>query len=783
MTLGQSVLRKDVEGKVTGRARYTDDFTMPGMRHAVFVRAPLAHARVLSIDVSAALAQPGVDAVFTANDVPEHLYPTAGHPFSIYADHGDVSDRRILTDHVRYFGDEVALVVARDLLTAREAAELVKVEYEALPIMTTPEAALAPGAMPLHPLLRETNLLAESTIAVGGDLEAALATSPQVTEGEFTTPMVQHCHLENMTAYAYMDDMERIVVVSSTQIPHICRRVVGQALGIPWGRVRVIKPVIGGGFGNKQDVCLEPVVAFLTQALGGLPVRIEMSREECMLATRVRHPFQMRMRVGVAEDGTLTGYDLDTVSNTGAYASHGHSIAMAGGSKICYIYPRAPYRFHARTVYTNLPVGGAFRGYGSPQVCFAVESAMEDAARRAGLDSLAFRLKNAGRPGDCSPLNGHPLVSHGVVACMEHGSEIFDYHGRKAASQTHNAQAVQAGSPLRQGVGLALFSYGTGTYPANVEGGSARLILNQDGSVNVSCGATEIGQGADTAFAQMVSETLGIDYALVRVISTQDTDVTPFDTGAYASRQTYTTAPALHEAALELKRRICEHAALMSGQLAEALDVRGSHVVFARDPERQLMSLGDLALDAYYNRDRGGQITAESSLKSRQSPPAFGCTFAHIEVDLALCRVRILEMLNVHDSGRIVNPLMAAGQVHGGMAMGIGWALYEELLCDPVTGEVRNNNLLDYKFPTICDIPALHSAFVETLEPSGPYGTKALGEPPLISVAPALRNALLDASGVAVNTLPMTPKTLFTAFGAAGVLVDPCQSGNAANKE
>lgn len=774
MALGQSRQRKDAEGKVTGRARYTDDFTMPGMRHAVFVRSPLAHARVRGVDTAAALTLSGVDAIFTAQDVPAILFPTAGHPFSIYPDHGDVSDRRLLTDHVRYFGDEVAVVVARDLLTARKAAELVKVDYEPLPVMTTPDAALAAGAIVLHPAVRESNLLAESTLAVGGELDDALRRAHRVVEGAYTTPMVQHCHLENMTAYAYMDDMERIVVVSSTQIPHICRRVVGQALGIPWGRVRVIKPCIGGGFGNKQDVCLEPMVAFLTRAMGGLPVRIELSREDCMLATRVRHPFAMHMRVGVTEHGDLTGYGLEVESNTGAYASHGHSIAMAGGSKACYVYPRVPYAFHARTVYTNLPVGGAFRGYGSPQVCFAVECAMEDAARSLGMDSLAFRLKNAGRPGDLSPLNGKPLVSHGVMACMERGSELFGYHQRKERCRAANAAAVLSGSPLRQGVGLALFSYGTGTYPINVEAGSARLVLNQDGSVNVSCGATEIGQGADTAFAQMVAETLGIDFDRVRVLSTQDTDVTPFDTGAYASRQTYTTAPALHEASLALKRKMLEHASLMSGHEPSALDVRGEAVVFVREPERALMSLGELAMDAYYNRDRGGQLTAEASVKSRQSPPAFGCTFAHVDVDLALCRVRIVDLLNVHDSGRIVNPLMASGQVHGGMAMGIGWALYEELLADPVTGEVRNNNLLDYKFPTMCDVPDLDCAFVETVEPSGPYGTKALGEPPLISVAPALRNAILDATGVAVNSLPMNPKTLFTAFSAAGVLRDPC---------
>lgn len=768
--IGLSPKRLDAPAKVTGRARYTDDMAMPGMRHAAFVRSTIAHGRVTAVDTSAALALPGVVAVFTRKDVPDLLYPTAGHPFSIYPDHGDVADRTIVTDYVRYYGDEVALVVAKDQLTARKAAHLVKVTYDELPVQVQPEDSLAPGAVVLHPEIKPSNMLGQHTLAVGGDLQDGLQAADVVLEGQYQTPTVQHCHLENMTAFAYMDDMQRIVVVSSTQIPHICRRVVGQALGIPWGSVRVIKPYIGGGFGNKQDVCLEPVVAFLTTKLNGAPVSLELSREECMLGTRVRHAFKMQTKVGVTRGGQITGYSLDVLSNTGAYASHGHAIASAGGSKICYVYPRAPYVFSARTVYTNIPVGGAFRGYGSPQTGYAIECAMEDAARAIGMDPLEFRLRNTGVPGDISPLNGKPIHSLGVTQCLEEGRDKFGWAERRAACEAFNSQAVKSGSPLRRGAGVAPFSYGTGTYPINVEPGSARLILNQDATVHLMVGATEIGQGADTAFAQMAAEVLGFDMDQVRVVSTQDTDVTPFDTGAYASRQTYTAAPAIYEAAETLRRRILEHAALMTGHTVSSLTIQGRDIVFARKPETVVVPLGTLAMDSYYNRDRGGQITAEASVTVKQSPPAFGCCFTEIEVDIETCKVQIRHILNVHDAGRLINPELAAAQVHGGMGMAVGWALYEELLIDPKSGKVYNNNLLDYKFPTACDVPDLHVHFVETNEPSGPFGSKALGEPPLIPPAPAIRNALLHATGVAVNVIPMTPKVLFEKFKEAGIM-------------
>ena len=772
MTIGHSVPRLDAVAKVTGGARYTEDLGLPGMRHAVYVRAPLAHARVLTVHKDKALALPGVEAVFTAADVPRIFFATAGHAHALNPAEADIADRLLLTDHVRYHGDEVAIVVARDELTARKAAALVDVDYAPLPVLTDPEAALAPDAPLLHAGGKAGNLLKEHVLTNGLDPELACQQAQEqggaVCSGRFTTGVQQHCHLEGFTAYAHMEDKEHITVYSSTQIPHICRRVVAQALGMDWSRIRIVKPYVGGGFGAKQDVVLEPMAAFLTWKLGGKPVSITLTREESMACTRTRHAFHMQGRAAATADGTLSALDLDMLSNTGGYASHGHSIVSAGASKLAPLYPRAAYAVRARTVYTNYPVAGAMRGYGAPQACFLVECLVEDVARALKMDSVDFRLKNVARSGDLHPLKKKPMDTAELAACLEKGRKRFDWDARKAA--------CRRSGPLRQGVGVACFAYGSSTYPVGVEAAGVRLILNQDGRVTLMAGATEIGQGADTAFAQMAAHTLGMDVRQISVVSTQDTDVTPFDTGAYASRQTYVTSNALVRCAGELRRKILDQAALMLKMPAALLDIRGTHIVLddsqgAEDQRagKTMLSLHDLALDAYYHKERGCQITAEVAHKTTANAPCFGCTFVHVEVDIPLCRLRVLDVLNVHDSGVIINPQLSTGQVQGGAAMALGWALGEELLIDSKSGKVLNNNLLDYKFPTSLDLPDVRSAFVQPHEPSSGYGNKALGEPPIVSPAPALRNALLDATGVAVNELPLGPKTLFTYFKRNGL--------------
>ena len=323
---------------------------------------------------------------------------------------------------------------------------------------------------------------------------------------------------------------------------------------------------------------------------------------------------------------------------------------------------------------------------------------------------------------------------------------------------------------MRRGLGVACFSYATGTYPACLEISGARLILNQDGSIHVQVGATEIGQGSDTVIAQMAAETIGLPFEKVHVVSTQDTDVAPFDTGAYASRQAYVTSNAVFRAASRLKKNIIAHAAHMKDMETDGLDLIGGHIVSSSDPGRKIIPLSDVALDAYYDKAYGGQLTSEVSYKTTTNAPTYGCTFVEVEVDIQLCKVDIKEIYNVHDSGAILNPILAKGQVHGGVVMGIGAGLYEQLQIDPDSGYIYNNDLLDYKIPTVADVPDIGCAFVETFEPTSGYGNKSLGEPPIISPPPAIRNAIWDATGVKIDELPMTPHVLYRYFKAAGLL-------------
>jgi xanthine dehydrogenase molybdenum-binding subunit len=761
MATGESIIRHDAAAKVTGRAEYTQDLYRPGMLTAKYLRSTIAHGRVTDIDISAARAFPGVAAVFTFRDVPRHPFATAGHPLSLDPAHRDVADRLLLTQTIRYMGDEIAVVVADNELIAEKALQLIRVEYTSWPVLIDPADILDPEARQIHE--GASNVMGEHGWGFGADIESEMGRADFVLENRFETAMVQHCHLENHVVFAYMDDLDRIVIHSSTQIPHIVRRIVGDALDFPLSRIRVIKPHIGGGFGNKQDVIFEPMAAFLTRQLNGRPVAIHMTREEGMINTRVRHPFHITVKTGVMTDGTLAARDVDAVAVTGAYASHGHSVAEAGGGKMGCLYPRTATRYHARTLYANLPAAGAMRAYGSPQIMYALECATEDAARAVHMDSVAFRLKNIVRRGDIDPLSGEKISSCGLAECLIRGRDMIGWEAKK------KAYADCKTGPVRRGLGVACFSYASGTYPACTEIASARLILNQDGTVHVMAGAVEIGQGSDTVIAQMAAHTLGISHERIRVIQVQDTDVTPFDTGAYASRQAYVSSNAVFRASVKLKERILDHAARMTGKHRDLLDIDADHIVTA-DTRIPVMDLKTLALDTCYHKTRGGHLTAEVSHKTTSAAPVFGCTFADIEVDIPLCTITIRQILNVHDSGMILNPAQARGQVHGGAAMGIGAALSEEFLIDPDTGRVFNANLLDYKVPTFMDTPVIRAAFVETREPSSGHGNKALGEPPVIPPAPAIRNALLDATGVAVNRLPITPKVLFEAFTRHGLI-------------
>ncbi|MDW7739273.1 MAG: xanthine dehydrogenase molybdenum-binding subunit XdhA [Bacillota bacterium] len=765
-SIGKSPQRSDALAKVTGKAKYTGDFFVADMLVGKVLRSPYAHARIKSIDTTKAEALPGVEAILTYQNVPRNIYPTAGHPYSLDTRHGDVADKTILTSKARYVGDEVAAVVAIDDLTAARALKLIEIDYEILQPVFTIDAALNKDAPLVHEE-RGTNVLSSAGYVIG-DLGEAMEKADFIFTDETETGIVQHCALENHVSYAYMESDERLVIVSSTQIPHICRRIVGQALGIPWGKIRIIKPYVGGGFGGKQDACIEPLNAAMTMAVGGRPVRLELTREEYMACTRTRHSTKIKLQTGVTKEGKLLGIKTEAFSNTGAYASHGHSVIAAGGSKFKYLYSFEAIEFAPKTVYTNLPVAGAMRAYGSPQIAFALESHLDNIARKLNIDPVELRLKNFNKVGYTDPNTGNRILSCGIRECVEKGKAMIAWDEKKALHRDINAK----GDQKRRGLGIACLSYGTGTYPTCMELAGARAILNQDGSVQLQIGATEIGQGSDTVLAQIAAETIGIPTDMVHVVTTQDTDISPFDTGSYASRQTYISGMAVKKAALEIKEKVISAAREIAGLSEDNLDIRDSSIVLkdSKNSAQVIMPISEVALYSYYNRENAQPITSDVSNNAQSNAISFGVTFAAVEVDIETGQVDVTDIVNVHDSGTIINRQLAEGQVHGGVSMALGYALSEELLFEGKTGKPLNNNLLDYKLPTILDTPEIQVDFVETYEPTGPYGNKSLGEPPTISPAPAIRNAILDATGVAINRIPIRPQIAFEHFKAAGLI-------------
>ena len=762
MGVGNNMVRVDAIEKVTGGAKYTADLEPKGLLVAKVVRSTIANGVVKSFDLEAALAVPGVVKIVTCFDVPDIQFPTPGHPWSVETAHQDIADRKLLNTRVRVYGDDIAAVIAEDEIAASRAARLVKVEYEEYEPMLTVEAAMAEGATVLHEE-KPGNVIAHSSFVVGEGTYQEAVEGEDVAEIDhvYATQSVQHCHIETPISFAYMEK-GRIVVTTSTQIPHIVRRVISQALGIPAGEIRVIKPYIGGGFGNKQDVLYEPLNAFLCTQVGGRGVRMEISREETLACTRVRHAIKLHVKAAVRKDGTLVARKLEAYSNQGGYASHAHAIVANTSNEFKQIYhDEKTLESDAYTVYTNIATGGAMRGYGIPQAAFAAECMADDLAVAVHMDPLEFRMKNCMPEGYVDPHTHVACNTYGLKECMEKGRNYIHWDEKRKEYENQTG-------PVRKGIGMAIFCYKTGVYPISLETASCRMVLNQDGSMQLQMGATEIGQGADTVFTQMAAETTGITEDKVHILSTQDTDITPFDTGAYASRQTYVSGMAVKKAGLIFKDRILDYAAYMLDKEKDTMDIQ-NNVVVDKESREKLLDMAELATTAFYSLDRSIHITAEATSHCKDNTFATGACFAEVEVDMPLGKVKVTNIVNVHDSGKLINPKLAEAQVHGGMSMGLGYALSEELLFDK-SGRPLNDNLLDYKLPTSMDTPDLHVQFVELDDPTGPFGNKALGEPPAIPVAPAIRNAVLNATGVAVDSLPLDPQKLVAHFKAAELI-------------
>ena len=771
--VGRPLKRVDAFDKVTGRAKYCYDLLPTDHLVAKMVLATVGNGRVVSIDTSEAEEIPGVVGVYTCfdPDLPQQPFGTAGHPWSCDPGHQDIQDRNILTQRVRQYGDVVAAVVAEDTVAADRAVRAVKVEYEEYPLeLTRFEAVDRPEDFPPLHEARPNNIIAhvDNRTEVQGGYETVeqILDDPQWhrTHIEVKTPRQSQAHIELCLSFAYGEG-DRIVVVSSTQLPHICRRIVAQALGRAWGDIRVIKPYIGGGFGNKQDILYEPLNAWLCEKVGGRCVLLELTREEVFAYTRSRQPKECHIDAAWDDDMNLKARSLEGWSNQGSYAAHGHALMANTANSFRQEYSAKELAHHgvATTFYSNETCAGAMRAYGVPEGNWAAEVLMSDIAYDMGWDGAEFRLNNFMELGYKDPFWPGPLCcySRGIDECVAKGKELIGWDEKRAAYKDQTG-------PVRRGVGMALFSYKTSVAGLSLETSNVRMHLAQDGSIMLQMGATEIGQGADTVFSQMAAETVGVPTETVHIVSQQDTDVTPYDSGAYASRQTYVAGTACRKVAEELREKILDYAAFLNPKRQGPFDMRDGVIYDVAGNE--VTTIGEVSIQSYYHPTNAKQIEAQDGINVQENTFAMGACFVDLTVDIPMAKVTVNDVVEVHDSGVIINPKTAEQQVHGGIAQSVGMALSEELLTNPKDGSIRNNNLLDYKIPTMMDLPDLTADFVETYDPTGPYGNKALGECPCIPAAPAVRDAILNATGVKFYEAPMTPQRLFEGFKKEGLI-------------
>ncbi|MEK7422276.1 MAG: molybdopterin cofactor-binding domain-containing protein [Actinomycetota bacterium] len=769
--VGKPEIKVDAIRLVKGNPAFTDDFDARGQLEAKVLRSPHAHARILDIDDSKALALPGVHAVLHYKNTPRVKYASGGQSWPNPHPYDQVS----FDDKVRHVGDRVAAVAAETLEQAEEALRLIEVHYEVLPAVFDELEAMRDGAPVIHDetdtegiLDREHNIVLHIG-AERGDVDTALAEAHRVYEQTFRVHQVQPVPIENHVAVAWLDSDERLVVRTATQVPFHTRRMLAPLIGMEIKNIRVIKPRIGGGFGAKQEMLIEDIVAHLAIATRR-PVRLVLTREEEFVSSRTRHPQTITFKTGVTADGTLIAQDLRIIGNTGPYGTHGYTVNTVSGLRGLTSYNCPNKRFDCDVVYTNIPVPGAYRGYGAPQAEFALEAHMEDIAHDLGLDPIEFKRKHWVKVGDeldIAPhlgeravvegeLDEYPKVgSSGIEECVAQGIRAIEWHRRDDPTWVSPADRPN----IRRGLGFAFCMHGTAI--PFLDMGGCSIKLNDDGSFNMLIGATDLGTGADTVIAQIVAEVLGVALDDIKVYSA-DTDITPFDTGAYASSTTFISGTAAKLAAEKVRKRLKERAAMLLGVTEPcSIELRAKR---AWAPDGRSVSLEEIALDSLHIQDQE-QIMDTASYVSPSCPPPFAAQFAEIEVDIQTGQITVVKLVMAVDCGVAINPITASGQVEGGMIQALGYAHCEEYAFDS-DGRMVNAELGPYKIYRADEMPATEVFLVQTLEDSGPFGAKAVAEIPKDGVAPAVRNAIRHATGVTIDQLPFTPERVWRALNA-----------------
>lgn len=765
--------RLDAPDKTTGRARYIDDMALPGMLFGAILQSPLPHAKILSIDASRARRLPGVKAVVAAEDAGPVKYGVSPARYD---------ENLFCKEKARYIGDEVAAVAAVDLETALEALSLIKVDYEELPAVFSAEEALAEGAPVIHEDYPR-NLCAEVHQEFG-DVEAALAACDVVRTDTFRNKRQDAAFLEPNGCIADYDRSGYLTLYSSTQVPHYVQRTVAMVLGLPVGKVRVVKPYVGGGFGPKAAASPLDLSASLLSMKTGKPVKMNYSREQVFLYSRARHQFTHTLTVGAKKDGSLMALKNECRLEGGAYASFGIATVYYAGSLLAAPYKIPNMKYDGYRVYTNKPACGAQRGHGGVAARAAFEQQLDAVAAELGMDPVELRLKNVLNTGDvtCNDLN---LSSFGMRECIEAVRDGSDWVKKRGKL------------PEGKGIGMAsgFFVSGAGypIYRSDTYHCTVTIKLSEDGgTAHVYTGAAEIGQGSDTAMAMIAAEAMGIPLDHVR-ISSGDTEF-GVDLGAYSSRTTLMTGHATREAAEDVKRQVLE---VLSNSLdvpVDEMDVKGGVVVFEKgapdfeairtqyikehrgwtdQPSGERLTFREAARMAYLAKGtvvgtgkyKPGELGGKFKGAAVGTSPAYGCSAQVVEVtvDMETGKITIDKMTDAHDCGLAINRTSVEGQMEGSLSMGLGEALFEEVKFDQ-RGRILNANLNEYKIPTSLDMPEVNTIIVETVEPNGPFGAKEVGEGAIMPTIPAVLNAVCDAAGVRIDELPLTPERVYMAI-------------------